>query len=97
MLPYVDNAISFVTNEPKHGERVPQPAQGLVNAATYPWAIHQMDIPHKNIQLYSHGENQVVLSTQESRLAHLGDFWTTDTAEQRGAVLAGGQEVLSHN
>ena len=61
LLGYVDDTIAIVTDEPGDGERIPQAAQGiLVDAATYSWAIHQIDNPHKNIQYYSDGEDQMV-------------------------------------
>ena len=54
----------------------------LVDTITYSWTIHQIDVPHRKIQFYSDGKDQVVfLPTQENRLAHLEKFWATDTPE----------------
>ena len=58
----------------------------------------QIDTPHKKIQFYSDGEYpSVILPTKECREAHLGGFWTTDTPDQREAVLAGGMEIFLQN
>ena len=37
----------------------------------------------------------MVLPTKERRVSHLGQFWNTDTPEQRRAVLEGGHKIPS--
>ena len=81
---YVDDGFHVWIEFPTHGVCIPQPAQGvLVDTTTYKWAIHQIDVPPHKAQFYSNGEEQeIILPTKEQRMAHLGQFWATDTPEQ---------------
>ena len=79
----MDDAFNLLVEVPAIGVCIPRPAQGvLVDTTTYTWAIHQIDVPPHKVQFYSDGEEQeIILPTKEQRMAHLGQFWITDTPE----------------
>ena len=70
----------------------------LVDATTYFWAVMQIDTPEKEVRYYSDGKHRsVILPTKDCKEARLGDFWTSDTPDQRAAVLERGNEIFSQN